>query len=956
MNVVTNWNYSTSNRTRVKWNLESMNCVEVFSEHTNSVNCVACSPDGLSILSGAGDAAVVLWDLETGNSVHMDEAHGWVNSVAISPDGLFAASGEDDATVRVWKLTDQMGGRVFRGHTDSVNSVAFSPTAEFVLSGARDQSLRLWQIKNGNCLHAMDEHTGSVNSVAFSPKGEWALSGADDGTMRLWNLSEGSCIRVLEGHADRVNCVAYSPNGELALSGSDDGTVRLWSLKYGDCLDVLRGHSNSVISVAFSRDAELIFSASVNGVLRIWKTGVVEGSRRILRQTPEKILSREDQVQYTNAKVLLVGDSGVGKTGLARYLALGIQDDENNSSTDGAWATQCKLHVAEKSDGVEREIWLWDFAGQVDYRLVHQIFMKDTAAAVLVFNPQNENPFEGLGQWDRDLHRATGRPFAKLLAAGRIDRGGLTVSRERMRPFMEARGFQEPLHETSAKTGEGCGQLQDAIVAAIDWGGIPTTSTPELFRRMKMEILQLRDSGMILISIAALRQQMDMALAGQAFTLAQLENVVGLLEGPGIVQRLDFGDVILLRPEILSRYAAALVRKVRKYPGGLGCIREDALLSGALDYQDFQRIHEDDEKIVLRALHEMLVSRAWCLRQQGDDGVLLTFPSYFKRERKEQPGHPSVLVTYRFDGSVDEIYATLVVRLHHTTAFDAAQLWRFAADFITQTGADLGFALTHRPEGAADLEIYFNANVTDDSRVLFLRYIDNHLHEHAQNVQRLRNYYCAKAGCGRLFSDRELIDELLSGTEICVVYCPKCQNPIPLRDPIEAKFESLAVKESARKNEDVSKLKVENESTELILVGHCYTIVASANQIYRGYTNSDHGIDGEIEFRNDAGEATGKKLYLQLKSGDSHLRHRKRDDSDVFAVPKERHLRYWMDQAFPVMLVIRNSKGEIRWMEVREWLRRESEDGKKPVKEIIFDGEPFTEFSVRRWRDEVLNR
>jgi hypothetical protein len=27
----------------------------------------------------------------------------------------------------------------------------------------------------------------------------------------------------------------------------------------------------------------------------------------------------------------------------------------------------------------------------------------------LVFNPQNENPFEGLGHWDRDLQKAAGK-------------------------------------------------------------------------------------------------------------------------------------------------------------------------------------------------------------------------------------------------------------------------------------------------------------------------------------------------------------------------------------------------------------------------------------------------------------------------------------------------------------------------------------------------------------------
>ena len=62
-----------------------------------------------------------------------------------------------------------------------------------------------------------------------------------------------------------------------------------------------------------------------------------------------------------------------------------------------------------------------------------------------------------------------------------------------------------------------------------------------------------------------------------------------------------------------------------------------------------------------------------------------------------------------------------------------------------------------------------------------------------------------------------------------------------------------------------------------------------------------------------------------------------------------------MAQAFPVMLVIRNSEGEIRWMEVREWLKKATDNGQKPVKQIIFDGERFDVMSVRRWRDRLLN-
>jgi GTPase SAR1 family protein len=118
---------------------------------------------------------------------------------------------------------------------------------------------------------------------------------------------------------------------------------------------------------------------------------------------------------------VLVGETGVGKSGLAYRLS------ENRFvstiSTDAAWATQLSLPHDVNTKDTEREIWLWDFAGQSDYRLIHQLFMDETSLAVLVFNPQSDNPFEGLGQWDRDLQRAARRPFNKLLVAGRCDRG-----------------------------------------------------------------------------------------------------------------------------------------------------------------------------------------------------------------------------------------------------------------------------------------------------------------------------------------------------------------------------------------------------------------------------------------------------------------------------------------------------------------------------------------------------
>jgi hypothetical protein len=402
----------------------------------------------------------------------------------------------------------------------------------------------------------------------------------------------------------------------------------------------------------------------------------------------------------------------------------------------------------------------------------------------------------------------------------------------------------------------------------------------------------------------------------------------------------------------LSRYAAALVRKVRKHPKELGCISERDLLAGNLDYQDFERLPQDQETIVLKALNETLVSRAWCLKQLLDGEVVLTFPSYFRRERPQRPGHPSVLVTYRFAGPADDIYATLVVRLHYTPAFESADLWRFAADFKTQTGKGLGLMLTRESEGNARIDLYFDADVGQDSRVLFARYVHDHLKEYAQNVMRLRHYACGNNKC-KVYSvplaDRTAIDEALASRED-TVFCPRCGKPILLNDAMEKKLASSKTEAAVRELQAEVQQILDNESRELLLVGHAYTISAEAGQIYRGYTNSDHGIDGEIEFKGNDGQATGKRLYLQLKSGDSYLTKRQRDGAEIFHIKKSRWADYWRSHAYPVMLVIRNSKGEARWMDVSEYLKR----SEKQVKQIVFEGERFDALSVIRWRDRIL--
>ncbi len=918
------------------WDVESGKCLSILKGHTNYVGGVAVTADGRRIVSSSRDNTMRVWDAEYGKCLVILEGHtDTVKGVAVTADGRRIVSGSYDETVRVWDAESGKCLATLEGHTDYVWGVAVTADGRRAVSGSNDKTVRVWDVESGKCLATLEGHTDIVSRVAVTEDGRRAVSGSKDKTVRVWDAESGKCLATLEGHTDYVWGVAVTADGRRIVSGSKDNTMRVWDAESGKCLAILEGHTSAVTGVAVAADGRLAVSGSWDNTVKVWE----------LPPYDEKATKESVPTRYTNAKVLLVGESGVGKTGLAYRLT---EDRfEPTISTDAAWATQLKLPHETDSEDIEREIWLWDFAGQADYRLIHQLFMDETALAVLVFNPQSENPFEGLGQWDSDLQRAARRPFRKLLAAGRCDRGGLMVSRASIERFLQERRFTGYL-ETSAQTGDGCNDLRDAIIRNISWDDIPWTASPRIFRLLKEEIVKLRDEGKVLLRVGELKQQLEMRLPGETFTLEQLRAVVGLLAGPGIVWHLEFGDFVLLQPERVNAYAAAVIRKVRAHTEEIGIIGEEDALAGRLDYQDMKRLPQDEEQIVLRAMHQTFVDHGLCLREPTEAGTLLVFPSYFKRERPELEDYPAVLVTYQFTGRLDEIYSTLVVRLHHTPAFEKDQLWRFAADFKTLSGKRAGLKMTKQGEGAAEIAVYFEPGIPEDTKVTFIRYVQEHLKVKAQDVIRLRHYVCPR--CDTPVENRKTaMDRLNRGLKDII--CVNCENRIPLWDLIEEKFTSEEFQQRVRELEEQARISIDNESRELILVGHAFAIAGEAGQIFRPTPNSDWGIDGEIEFKNNKGEASGKRVYLQLKSGDSYLQTRKAGGKEIFNIKNPRHSDYWRDQAYPVMLVIRTSDGQIRWMNVTDYLKR----SEKNARQIIFVGEPFTALSVVRLREPLFS-
>jgi WD40 repeat protein/DNA-directed RNA polymerase subunit RPC12/RpoP len=952
------WAASGSNDNMIKiWNLETGECRATLKGHTDEVTTITITPNGKRILSGSHDGSVRVWDAGSGRELAKLEGHtSLIWTVVALRDNTRGLSGGFDKTLRLWELESGKCLKTIACGTieaDYVFSCAVNPAGTHALSGHPGGRVRLWNLETGECQATLKGHSDSVYTVQITPDGRFAVSGSHDKTVKVWDLKAGSCVGTLEGHQNIVQSVAISSDGALiASAGFIDHTVRLWDWKSGECLHVIKSDGNPTpMSVAFSPDGARLVVGTVNSLIYVYHlTGI--------RAAPSSAGSTR---HYMNAKVVLLGEGAVGKTSLAYRL---IEDKYVvKDRTHGMNVWQLALPLPPDAT-LDREALLWDLAGQEDYRLIHRLFLDETALALLLINPQKDDPFAEAGDWLNALDTAASSNEAKreaprLLIFSQIDVGGMKIGNAKIERFIQDHRFADWL-ATSAKTGESCSdganggqpsKMKQLIADRIPWDKLPWTATPRLLAELKSTLLKMRATADIrLLRFAELAQRLEQALPGERFGESDVRTAVTLLANHGLALPLKFGDLVLLQPELLNGYAGAIIRAARAHKDEIGCVLEADIYKPDFDFTGVDRLQRSDEELLLRAMVQTFLDHSMCIAEETSQGRQLVFPSQYRRE-KDIPHDPNIFVSYTFNGEWQTVWTTLVVRLWYSQEFEHKELWRNAAEFVSPRKNTLGLKLTYKQgEGEATISLYFDKDVPDELKALFIEYVHRHLARYACNVSRDRRYICS--GCGRPFKDLELIQELLAEGQKTIV-CQKCRTEVGLIDFIEQRLKSDPVARQILKMEETATQELDTQALEQILIGHMMAICGEANQVFRPVSMFDYGIDGEVEFKDKDGHPSGKKIYVQLKSGNSYLRTRRRDGREVFDIKNNRHLEYWISQPVDVYLVIRQTEeqtGEqtIRWMNVTRYLKNRKD---KKSRQIIFDGEALTMEAVWRRRD-----
>ncbi len=735
--------------------------------HQSLITALAFSVDGKALISRS-QYHLRPWD-EHGELIRtpLQSVEAVGRALALSSSGMLAAQVGAESLhlwdTRTWQLegTITVPHEFFRGE---VKCLAWSSDGQRLACGGAGY-LMLWSTK------AVPRfvNLGSITALAWMPGTPYVAVATQDNVIYVWDAQASERVIRLEGHSDRVWSVSFSCDGRLLASLSEDGQVLLFRT---DTWEPVGRLLSSGLQLAFSptRNVLAVSGAAGEGV-HLWDIDM----EALLESRPPAATVHE-----VSAKVVLVGEGRAGKSSLALRMAQGRYEEMDSTHGMRFWSlAEDQLGPVGASNTLRRELILWDMGGQSEYQLVHQLFLRDSAAALMVMEPgRGEAALDEIEGWNqRLLAQVSARELPKLLVGTKLDTPSSAENRPAIESLVQRCGFLGYV-PTSAKTGLGLEELKAALAQAIDWNGLEKVSRPELFQRLRQHLQRLRESKRVVLTFTELEGELRRELGGE-FDPEALRTVVVQLARQGRVADTRLADgtrVLILEVEQVERYAGSLILAARDNPHGVPAIDVAKVLSARMGFPRIpaeERLRRDQELLVLESVIELLLEHGLCLRHEG----LLIFPSLF-RPTEAGTGEDfsrSSSLHYDFSGPIDNIYASLITSLALSRRFGAMRLGKDRAEF-GRAGADSSGVRRVKEgskgaRGHARLDVYFDTTTPQNTRELFVTLIEEHLREHGVTLMERLAITCA---CGQVFPEDTVRKRLHAGH--ADIGCPECDR------------------------------------------------------------------------------------------------------------------------------------------------------------------------------------
>ncbi|QCD85288.1 Ras-related protein Rab-5A [Vigna unguiculata] len=164
-------------------------------------------------------------------------------------------------------------------------------------------------------------------------------------------------------------------------------------------------------------------------------------------------MARRTANKSLQAKLVLLGDMGTGKTSLVLRFVKGQFSEYQESTIGAAFFTQV-LSLNEATVKFD----IWDTAGQERYHSLAPMYYRGAAAAIVVYDITSMDSFVRAKKWVREVQRQANSSLTMFLVANKADlEGDRKVSNEEGEEYARESGLS--FLETSAKTAQNVNEL-----------------------------------------------------------------------------------------------------------------------------------------------------------------------------------------------------------------------------------------------------------------------------------------------------------------------------------------------------------------------------------------------------------------------------------------------------------------------------------------------------------------
>jgi len=145
-------------------------------------------------------------------------------------------------------------------------------------------------------------------------------------------------------------------------------------------------------------------------------------------------------------KLLLIGDSGVGKT----CILFRFSDDAFNTTFISTIGIDFKIKTIELR-GKKIKLQIWDTAGQERFHTITTSYYRGAMGIMLVYDITNSKSFDNIAKWLRNIQEHANEDVEKMILGNKCDmEDKRVIPKERGEAIARENGIR--FLETSAKT------------------------------------------------------------------------------------------------------------------------------------------------------------------------------------------------------------------------------------------------------------------------------------------------------------------------------------------------------------------------------------------------------------------------------------------------------------------------------------------------------------------------